>query len=68
MTFTFPAGCQPYGKECRRKINTKLFVRAGISKKPELLLENIENGGVEGALPIKNVYAWSFWALMQRMR
>ncbi len=38
-------------RELRRQIDTKLFVRAGISKKPELLLEKIESGGLEAALP-----------------
>ncbi len=50
-------------RELRRQIDTKLFFRAGISKKPELLLEKIENGGVEAALPIKNVYTLEFLGL-----
>ncbi|MBQ9060592.1 MAG: DUF1016 family protein [Firmicutes bacterium] len=50
-------------RELRRQIDTKLFIRAGISKKPELLLEKIENGGYEAALPIKNVYALEFLGL-----
>ena len=50
-------------RELRRQIDTKLFFRAGISKKPELLLEKIEKGGNEAALSIKNVYALEFLGL-----
>ena len=50
-------------RELRRQIDTKLFFRAGISKKPELLLEKIEKGGNEAVLPIKNVYALEFLGL-----
>lgn len=50
-------------RELRRQIDTKLFFRAGISKKPELLLEKIETGGYEAALPVKNVYALEFLGL-----
>lgn len=50
-------------RELRRQIDTKLFIRAGISKKPELLLDKIENGGVAAAWPVKNVYALEFLGL-----
>ena len=33
-------------RELRRQIDTKLYFRAEISKKEELLLEKIENGGL----------------------
>lgn len=47
-------------RELRRQIDTKLFFRAGISKKPELLLEKIENSGYQTALSVKNIYALEF--------
>lgn len=50
-------------RELRRQIDTKLFFRAGISKKPEQLLEKIEKGGNDVALSIKNVYALEFLGL-----
>ena len=50
-------------RELRRQIDTKLYIRAGISKKPELLLEKIEKGDTNAALPIKNVYALEFLGL-----
>lgn len=50
-------------RELRRQIDTKLYIRAGISKKPELLLEKIEKGDANAALPIKNVYALEFLGL-----
>lgn len=47
-------------RELRRQIDTKLFIRAGISKKPELLLDKIENSGYNTALSVKNIYALEF--------
>ncbi len=47
-------------RELRRQIDTKLYVRAGISKKPELLLDKIENSGYQTALSVKNIYALEF--------
>ena len=47
-------------RELRRQIDTKLFFRAGISNKPELLLGKIENSGNQKALSVKNVYALEF--------
>lgn len=44
-------------RELRRQIDTKLYVRAGISKKPELSLDKIENSGYQTALSVKNIYA-----------
>ncbi len=50
-------------RELRRQIDTKLYFRAGISKKPELLLEKIQAGGSESALTVKNAYALEFLGL-----
>ena len=50
-------------RELRRQIDSKLFIRAGISQKPELLLDKIENGGMGATLSIKNVYALEFLGL-----
>ena len=50
-------------RELRRQIDTKLFFRAGISRKPELLLEKIENSGSQAAVSLKNVYALEFLGL-----
>ncbi len=47
-------------RELRRQIDTKLYVRAGISKKLELLLDKIENSGYQTALSVKNIYALEF--------
>lgn len=50
-------------RELRRQIDTKLYFRAGISKKPELLLGKIQNGGSEATLSVKNPYALEFLGL-----
>ena len=50
-------------RELRRQIDTKLFIRAGISKNPELLLDRIENSGYQTALSVKNMYALEFLGL-----
>ena len=47
-------------RELRRQIDTKLFIRAGISQKPELLLDKIKNSGTQTALSVKNIYALEF--------
>ena len=47
-------------RELRRKIDTKLYFRSGISKKPELLLQKIEPGTSETAMPIKTAYVLDF--------
>lgn len=53
-------------RELRRQIDTKLYVRAGISNKPELLLEKIESSEISTALSVKNVYALEFLDLDAR--
>lgn len=50
-------------RELRRQIDTKLFFRAGISKKPELLLKKIEPGTLKTAMPIKTAYVLDFLGL-----
>ena len=50
-------------RELRRQIDTKLFVRAGISKNPELLIDRIENSTYKTALSVKNIYALEFLGL-----
>ena len=49
--------------ELRRQIDTKLFFRSGISKKPELLLQRIEKRGSDAVLSVKNAYALDFLGL-----
>ena len=53
-------------RELRRQIGTNLFVRAGISKKPELLLEKIPGEAMQGAMPIKNAYVLDFLGLDEK--
>ena len=50
-------------RELRRQIDSQLFFRAGISKKPELLLDKIESGDYQTVLSVKNVYALEFLGL-----
>lgn len=50
-------------RELRRQISTKLYVRAGISKKPELLLDKIEKTSADAVLTIKDPYALEFLGL-----
>lgn len=50
-------------RELRRQIDTKLFIRVGISKKPELLLEKIEASDRNSVLSVKNIYALEFLGL-----
>ena len=53
-------------RELRRQIDTKLFFRAGISQKPELLLQKIQGSGVETALSVKDAYSLEFLGLDAR--
>ena len=50
-------------RELRRQIDTKLYFRSGISKKPELLLQRIEKSGANAVLSVKNAYALDFLGL-----
>lgn len=47
-------------RELRRQINTKLYFRSGISKKPELLLQRVEKGGADAVLSVKDAYTLDF--------
>ena len=47
-------------RELRRQIDTKLYFRSGISKKPELLLQRVEKGGDNAILSVKNAYTLDF--------
>ncbi len=47
-------------RELRRQIDTKLYFRSGISKKPELLLQKVEKGGVNAILSVKDAYTLDF--------
>lgn len=50
-------------RELRRQIDTKLFIRAGISQKPEQLLQKIHDKECGSKPSIKNVYALEFLGL-----
>lgn len=47
-------------RELRRQIDTKLYFRSGISKKPELLLQRVEKGGTDAVLSVKDAYTLDF--------
>ncbi len=47
-------------RELRRQIDSKLYFRSGISKKPELLLQRVEKGGINGVLSVKDAYTLDF--------
>ena len=47
-------------RELRRQIDTKLYFRSGISKKPELLLQRVEKGGADAVLSVKDAYSLDF--------
>ena len=50
-------------RELRRQIKTNLFVRAGISKKPELLLTKSVDNTTSNALTIKDPFTFEFLGL-----
>ena len=47
-------------RELHRQIDTKLYFRSGISKKPELLLQRVEKGGIAAVLSVKDAYTLDF--------
>ena len=53
-------------RELRRQIATNLYVRAGISKKPELLLQKIQSAEHSIVLTVKEPYALEFLGLDAR--
>ena len=50
-------------RELRRQIKTNLFVRAGISKNPELLLTKSVDNASSNALTIKDPFTFEFLGL-----
>ena len=50
-------------RELRRQISTNLYVRAGISKNPELLLEKLAGNDIEAAVSIKDPFTFEFLGL-----
>lgn len=54
-------------QELRRQIGTNLYFRAGVSKKPELLLERIQQGDISTALTVKEPFALEFLGLDEKM-
>jgi len=50
-------------RELRRQIKTNLYVRAGISKKPELLLTKSADNANSNALTIKDPFTFEFLGL-----
>ncbi len=54
-------------RELKRQINTNLYVRAGISKKPELLLEKIKNKKYTTALTVKDPFTFEFLGIDDRL-
>ena len=50
-------------KELRRQIKTNLFVKAGVSKKPELLLTKSVDNANSNALTIKAPFTFEFLGL-----
>lgn len=55
--------CKWSVKELRRQIDSKLYIRAGISKKPELLLEKTEKSESVPVLEIRQPYVFEFLGL-----
>ncbi len=53
-------------RELKRQIATQLFFRAGVSQKPELLLQKIQQEGIGAALSVKDAYALEFLGLNAR--
>lgn len=54
-------------KELRRQISTNLYFRAGVSKKPELLFEKIEQSDLSKVMTVKEPFALEFLGLNDRM-
>ncbi|MBP3239808.1 MAG: DUF1016 family protein [Oribacterium sp.] len=54
-------------RELQRQIKTNLYVRAGISKKPELLLDKVKNKDYSAALTIKDAFTFEFLGIDDRL-
>lgn len=50
-------------RELRRQIKTNLYVRAGISQKPELLIKKSEENQIQNMLTIKDPFTFEFLGL-----
>ncbi len=64
--FFYETECMKYNwsvRELRRQIKTNLFVRAGISKNPELLLTKSVDNASSNALTIKDPFTFEFLGL-----
>ena len=54
-------------RELKRQIASQLYFRAGISKKPELLLERIQKNDFTASLTVKDPYTFEFLGLDDRL-
>lgn len=54
-------------RELKRQIASNLYVRAGISKKPEILLEKLRNKDYEAELTIKDPFTFEFLGLSGKL-
>ena len=54
-------------QELRRQIASNLYFRAGVSRKPELLLEQIQKGDFTAQLTVREPFALEFLGLDDRM-
>ena len=54
-------------RELKRQIASNLYVRAGISKKPEILLEKLRNKDYEVELTIKDPFTFEFLGLSGKL-
>ena len=54
-------------RELKRQIASNLYVRAGISKKPEILLEKLCNKDYEAELTIKDPFTFEFLGLSGKL-
>ena len=54
-------------RELKRQIASKLYFRTGISKKPELLFDHIQNNDPSMALSIKDPYTFEFLGLNDKL-
>ena len=54
-------------RELKRQIASQLYFRAGISKKPELLLERIQKNDFTASLTVKDPYTFEFLGLNDKL-
>lgn len=53
-------------RELKRQIATNLYVRAGISKRPELILDKIKNRNLTAELTVKDPFTFEFLGLSDK--